>query len=169
MDLTVEKLHFRLSRGFSSVQFVLFCTSFTSCFERKYSNIPNSISSHVYQVHKPLRIKPEYTFSVCVYGQREDLETELEKAAHYMQFSVAAYGWPIYFYLNPLTGCCKLSSDWCVFTEPSLTHTVLSDFHFPFNFKSQTLTNTVEKQSESIGTRANSSLSFMLCCNFKLN
>ncbi|TSK14584.1 Sn1-specific diacylglycerol lipase beta [Bagarius yarrelli] len=44
---------------------------------------------------------------------REDLETELEKAAHYMQFAVAAYGWPIFFYLNPLTGCCKLSGDCC--------------------------------------------------------
>ncbi|KAI5627353.1 sn1-specific diacylglycerol lipase beta [Silurus asotus] len=44
---------------------------------------------------------------------REDLETELEKAAHYMQFAVAAYGWPIYVYLNPLTGFCKLSGDCC--------------------------------------------------------
>ncbi|XP_053367520.1 diacylglycerol lipase-beta [Clarias gariepinus] len=44
---------------------------------------------------------------------REDLEAELEKAAHYMQFAVAAYGWPIYVYLNPLTGCCKLSGDCC--------------------------------------------------------
>lgn len=49
---------------------------------------------------------------LCVHIQREDLETELEKAAHYMQFAVAAYGWPIYVYLNPLTGCCKLSGDW---------------------------------------------------------
>ncbi|XP_060795610.1 diacylglycerol lipase-beta [Neoarius graeffei] len=44
---------------------------------------------------------------------REDLETELEKAAHYMQFAVAAYGWPIYVYLNPLTGFCKLSGNCC--------------------------------------------------------
>lgn len=54
---------------------------------------------------------------VCV--QREDLESELEKAAHYMQFAVAAYGWPIYVYLNPLTGFCKLSGNWYVFSEPS--------------------------------------------------
>uniref|UniRef100_A0A4W4EAT0 Diacylglycerol lipase-beta n=1 Tax=Electrophorus electricus TaxID=8005 RepID=A0A4W4EAT0_ELEEL len=44
---------------------------------------------------------------------REDLELELEKAAHCMQFAVAAYGWPIYIYSNPLTGLCKLSGDCC--------------------------------------------------------
>ncbi|KAL7857053.1 hypothetical protein SRHO_G00159520 [Serrasalmus rhombeus] len=44
---------------------------------------------------------------------REDLEVELEKAAHFMQFAVAAYGWPLYVYSNPLTGLCKLSGDCC--------------------------------------------------------
>lgn len=44
---------------------------------------------------------------------REDLEVELEKAAHCMQFAVAAYGWPMYVYSNPLTGLCKLSGDCC--------------------------------------------------------
>ncbi|CAB1313073.1 unnamed protein product [Coregonus sp. 'balchen'] len=43
----------------------------------------------------------------------EDLEAELEKAAHCMQFAVAAYGWPMYVYSNPLTGACKLSGDCC--------------------------------------------------------
>uniref|UniRef100_A0AAQ6AAQ0 Diacylglycerol lipase-beta n=1 Tax=Amphiprion ocellaris TaxID=80972 RepID=A0AAQ6AAQ0_AMPOC len=43
----------------------------------------------------------------------EDLETELEKAAHCMQFAAAAYGWPLYIYSNPLTGPCKLSGDCC--------------------------------------------------------
>ncbi|XP_056152875.1 diacylglycerol lipase-beta [Lampris incognitus] len=43
----------------------------------------------------------------------EDLETELEKAAHCMQFAAAAYGWPMYIYSNPLTGACKLSRDCC--------------------------------------------------------
>ncbi|KAJ4922172.1 hypothetical protein JOQ06_016507 [Pogonophryne albipinna] len=43
----------------------------------------------------------------------EDLETELEKAAHCMQFAAAAYGWPMYIYSNPLTGPCKLSGDCC--------------------------------------------------------
>ncbi|XP_051794981.1 diacylglycerol lipase-beta isoform X2 [Acanthochromis polyacanthus] len=43
----------------------------------------------------------------------EDLETELEKAAHCMQFAAAAYGWPLYIYSNPLTGLCKLSGDCC--------------------------------------------------------
>ncbi|XP_051530387.1 diacylglycerol lipase-beta-like [Myxocyprinus asiaticus] len=44
---------------------------------------------------------------------REDLEVELEKAAHCMQFAAAAYGWPMYIYSNPLTGLCKLSGDCC--------------------------------------------------------
>ncbi|XP_051958410.1 diacylglycerol lipase-beta [Xyrauchen texanus] len=44
---------------------------------------------------------------------REDLEIELEKAAHCMQFAAAAYGWPMYIYSNPLTGLCKLSGDCC--------------------------------------------------------
>ncbi|XP_034426548.1 sn1-specific diacylglycerol lipase beta [Hippoglossus hippoglossus] len=43
----------------------------------------------------------------------EDLETELEKAAHWMQFAAAAYGWPLYIFSNPLTGPCKLSGDCC--------------------------------------------------------
>ncbi|XP_035647680.1 diacylglycerol lipase-beta-like isoform X2 [Oncorhynchus keta] len=41
----------------------------------------------------------------------EDLEAELEKATHCMQFAVAAYGWPMYVYSNPLTGACRLSRD----------------------------------------------------------
>lgn len=43
----------------------------------------------------------------------EDLETELEKAAHCMQFAAAAYGWPMYIYSNLLTGPCKLMKDCC--------------------------------------------------------
>ncbi|KAJ8363824.1 hypothetical protein SKAU_G00126550 [Synaphobranchus kaupii] len=44
---------------------------------------------------------------------REDLQTELERAAHCMQFAAAAYGWPLYVYSNPLTGVFKLSGDCC--------------------------------------------------------
>lgn len=44
---------------------------------------------------------------------REDLELELEKATHFMQFAAAAYGWPLYVYSNPLTGLCRLSGDCC--------------------------------------------------------
>ncbi|XP_026207558.1 sn1-specific diacylglycerol lipase beta [Anabas testudineus] len=43
----------------------------------------------------------------------EDLEAELEKAAHCMQFAAAAYGWPLYIFSNLLTGPCKLSGDCC--------------------------------------------------------
>ncbi|XP_026096622.1 sn1-specific diacylglycerol lipase beta-like [Carassius auratus] len=45
--------------------------------------------------------------------RRDDLELELEKATHFMQFAAAAYGWPLYVYSNPLTGICKLSGDCC--------------------------------------------------------
>ncbi|KAJ8363825.1 hypothetical protein SKAU_G00126560 [Synaphobranchus kaupii] len=44
---------------------------------------------------------------------REDLQTELERAAHCMQFAAAAYGWPLYVYSKPLTGVFKLSGDCC--------------------------------------------------------
>ncbi|XP_026171718.1 sn1-specific diacylglycerol lipase beta [Mastacembelus armatus] len=43
----------------------------------------------------------------------EDLEAELEKAAHCMRFAAAAYGWPLYIYSNLFTGPCKLSGDCC--------------------------------------------------------
>ncbi|XP_051912411.1 diacylglycerol lipase-beta-like isoform X1 [Hippocampus zosterae] len=43
----------------------------------------------------------------------EDLESELEKAVHFMHFAAAAYGWPLYVYSNLLTGPCKLSGDCC--------------------------------------------------------
>ncbi|XP_063790533.1 diacylglycerol lipase-beta isoform X1 [Pseudophryne corroboree] len=47
------------------------------------------------------------------HSTREDLEMELDKAAHYMQFAAAAYGWPLYVYRNPLTGLCKLCGECC--------------------------------------------------------
>lgn len=43
----------------------------------------------------------------------DDLEMELEKAAHCMQFAAAAYGWPLFIYSNLLTGPCKLTKDCC--------------------------------------------------------
>ncbi|XP_060696571.1 diacylglycerol lipase-beta [Hemiscyllium ocellatum] len=39
----------------------------------------------------------------------EELDIELENSAHYMQFAVAAYGWPLYIFSHPLTGICRLS------------------------------------------------------------
>ncbi|XP_048870020.1 diacylglycerol lipase-beta [Brienomyrus brachyistius] len=44
---------------------------------------------------------------------REDLQTELEGATHFMQFAFAAYGWPLYVYSKPLTGACKLARECC--------------------------------------------------------
>uniref|UniRef100_A0A3B3YM03 Diacylglycerol lipase-beta n=1 Tax=Poecilia mexicana TaxID=48701 RepID=A0A3B3YM03_9TELE len=46
-------------------------------------------------------------------SQDQDLQTELENAAHYMQFAAAAYGWPLYVYSNFFTAPCKLSRDCC--------------------------------------------------------
>lgn len=51
---------------------------------------------------------------VCL--QEQDLEAELEKAAHCMTFAAAAYGWPLYVYSNPFSAPCKLSGDW---SEPA--------------------------------------------------
>ncbi|XP_066545751.1 diacylglycerol lipase-beta isoform X2 [Amia ocellicauda] len=48
----------------------------------------------------------------------EDLQAELERATHCMQFAVAAYGWPMFVYSNPLTGACKLSGDCCRSRSP---------------------------------------------------
>ncbi|XP_040214388.1 diacylglycerol lipase-beta [Rana temporaria] len=47
------------------------------------------------------------------HSAREDLDVELDKAAHYMQFAAAAYGWPLYVYSRPFTGLCKLCGECC--------------------------------------------------------
>ncbi|OXB67505.1 hypothetical protein ASZ78_005726 [Callipepla squamata] len=41
----------------------------------------------------------------------DDLDAEVENAAHYMLFAAAAYGWPYYIYTNPFTALCKLNGD----------------------------------------------------------
>ncbi|XP_069762799.1 diacylglycerol lipase-beta [Narcine bancroftii] len=44
----------------------------------------------------------------------EELDVELENAAHYMKFAAAVYGWPLYIFSHPFTGLCKLNRDcWC--------------------------------------------------------
>ncbi|KAM5152092.1 diacylglycerol lipase-beta [Mantella aurantiaca] len=47
------------------------------------------------------------------HSSRDDLDVELGKAAHYMQFAAAAYGWPLYVYSRPFTGLCKLCGECC--------------------------------------------------------
>ncbi|XP_044289035.1 diacylglycerol lipase-beta [Varanus komodoensis] len=42
-----------------------------------------------------------------------DLDEELENAAHYMKFAAAAYGWPYYVLANPFTALCKINGDCC--------------------------------------------------------
>ena len=32
-------------------------------------------------------------------------------AAYYMKYAMGGYGWPLYVYMNPVTGCCKLWRD----------------------------------------------------------
>ncbi|XP_006637413.1 diacylglycerol lipase-beta [Lepisosteus oculatus] len=49
---------------------------------------------------------------------QEDLQGELERAAHWMPFAMAAYGWPLFVYSNPATGLCKLSGDCCRSRSP---------------------------------------------------
>ncbi|XP_039991938.1 diacylglycerol lipase-beta [Xiphias gladius] len=64
----------------------------------------------------------------------EELGTELEKAAHYMQFAAAAYGWPLYVYSNPLTAPCKLSGDCC--RSHAAEYEVVEGDHLGCNFSS---------------------------------
>ncbi|NXY48632.1 DGLB lipase, partial [Ceuthmochares aereus] len=62
----------------------------------------------------------------------DDLDIELENAAHYMLFAAAAYGWPYYIYTNPFTALCKLSGDCCRSrpTDSDITGSDRHNFHF---------------------------------------
>lgn len=60
--------------------------------------------------HTFLSLPPSSSFPVSL--QADDLDVELEHAAHYMLFAAAAYGWPYYIYTNPFTALCKLNGDW---------------------------------------------------------
>ncbi|KFV12909.1 Sn1-specific diacylglycerol lipase beta, partial [Pterocles gutturalis] len=62
----------------------------------------------------------------------DDLDIELENAAHYMLFAAAAYGWPYYIYTNPFTALCKLNGDCCGNrpTDSDITGSDRHSFHF---------------------------------------
>ncbi|NXU76887.1 DGLB lipase, partial [Oreotrochilus melanogaster] len=62
----------------------------------------------------------------------DDLDIELENAAHFMLFAAAAYGWPYYIYTNPFTALCKLSGDCCGNrpTDSDITGSDRHNFHF---------------------------------------
>ncbi|NXT26111.1 DGLB lipase, partial [Syrrhaptes paradoxus] len=62
----------------------------------------------------------------------DDLDIELENAAHYMLFAAAAYGWPYYIYTNPFTALCKLNGDCCRNrpTDSDITGSDRHSFHF---------------------------------------
>ncbi|XP_062490123.1 diacylglycerol lipase-beta isoform X3 [Pezoporus occidentalis] len=62
----------------------------------------------------------------------DDLDAELENAAHYMLFAAAAYGWPYYVYTNPFTALCKLNGDCCRnrTTDSDITGSDHHNFHF---------------------------------------
>ncbi|XP_063286431.1 diacylglycerol lipase-beta [Pelobates fuscus] len=64
----------------------------------------------------------------------EELEMELEKAAHYMQFAAAAYGWPLYIFSNPLSGLCKLCGECC--THRTAQYDLVGGDHLNFHFAS---------------------------------
>ncbi|KAM9261645.1 diacylglycerol lipase-beta isoform 1-T1 [Cariama cristata] len=63
---------------------------------------------------------------------RDELDIELENAAHYMLFAAAAYGWPYYIYTNPFTALCKLTGDCCGNrpTDSDITGSDRHNFHF---------------------------------------
>ncbi|MBN3277760.1 DGLB lipase, partial [Polyodon spathula] len=73
---------------------------------------------------------------------REDLDIELENAAHYMQFAVAAYGWPLYVFSNPLTGVCKLSRDCCRSRSPE--YDIVDGDHVGCHFTSMLYTTGLQ-------------------------
>ncbi|NXF29605.1 DGLB lipase, partial [Nyctibius bracteatus] len=62
----------------------------------------------------------------------DDLDIEVENAAHYMLFAAAAYGWPYYVYTNPFTALCKLCGDCCGNrpTDSDITGSDRHNFHF---------------------------------------
>ncbi|NXQ54921.1 DGLB lipase, partial [Anthoscopus minutus] len=62
----------------------------------------------------------------------DDLDVELENAAHFMLFAAAAYGWPYYVYTNPYTALCKLNGDCCRKrpTDSEITGSDRHNFHF---------------------------------------
>ncbi|NXP35087.1 DGLB lipase, partial [Leiothrix lutea] len=62
----------------------------------------------------------------------DDLDVELENAAHYMLFAAAAYGWPYYVYTNPYTALCKLNGDCCRNrpADSDITGSDRHNFHF---------------------------------------
>ncbi|KAM6352230.1 diacylglycerol lipase-beta isoform 2-T2 [Alca torda] len=62
----------------------------------------------------------------------DDLDVELENAAHYMLFAAAAYGWPYYIYTSPFTALCKLNGDCCGNrpTDSDITGSDRHNFHF---------------------------------------
>ncbi|XP_075293139.1 diacylglycerol lipase-beta [Opisthocomus hoazin] len=62
----------------------------------------------------------------------DDLDIELENAAHYMLFAAAAYGWPYYIYTKPFTALCKLSGGCCSNrpTDSDITGSDRHNFHF---------------------------------------
>ncbi|XP_037546619.1 diacylglycerol lipase-beta [Nematolebias whitei] len=63
-----------------------------------------------------------------------DLQAELEKAAHYMHFAAAAYGWPLYVFSNLCTGPCRLSRDCC--RTRAAEHDIVEGDHLGCHFSS---------------------------------
>nr|XP_060642644.1 diacylglycerol lipase-beta [Anolis sagrei ordinatus] len=63
-----------------------------------------------------------------------DLDEELENAAHYMKFAAATYGWPYYIMTNPFTGLCKLKGDCC--RRSPVETDIIGDDRFNMHFGS---------------------------------
>ncbi|KAM9101506.1 sn1-specific diacylglycerol lipase beta isoform X1 [Sarcophilus harrisii] len=79
--------------------------------------VPSDIAAGLTLLHqqqdKKIKDPEEVVSHSLVVSQESDLDTELENCHHYVQFAAAAYGWPLYIYTNPLTGCCKIGGDCC--------------------------------------------------------
>uniref|UniRef100_UPI00358FED08 diacylglycerol lipase-beta-like n=1 Tax=Myxine glutinosa TaxID=7769 RepID=UPI00358FED08 len=48
-------------------------------------------------------------------AEPENLQGQLEQAAHFMRFAAGAYGWPLYIYSHPICGICHLCPSCCCF------------------------------------------------------
>ncbi|XP_067859617.1 diacylglycerol lipase-beta isoform X2 [Heptranchias perlo] len=66
----------------------------------------------------------------------EELDIELENAAYYMKFAVAAYGWPLYVFTYPFTGICRLSSDYSCCRIQVPEHNIVGGDHLNCHFTS---------------------------------
>uniref|UniRef100_A0A8C2TX49 Diacylglycerol lipase-beta n=1 Tax=Coturnix japonica TaxID=93934 RepID=A0A8C2TX49_COTJA len=116
-------------------------TSIAELFRAYFSDtdlVPSDIAAGLILLHQEqdkmesCPKEPEEVLCHSPSSLADDLDIELENAAHYMLFAAAAYGWPYYIYTNPFTALCKLNGD-CCRSRPEdcdITGSDRRNFHF---------------------------------------